>query len=133
MTFSEWLDQWKGEIEQAQEFVKSDLPAGPEGIQADLNRTIREYPRVAEMMADVDQHLIVSRAIETLIVKGEPAYQDLAAPERKIVVEARLATIIRTRDILKTTCRALEERSYALMNHRNYEKEALRMAGHGEA
>ena len=131
MTFGEWLDQWKGEIEQAQEFVKSDMPTGPEGIQADLNRTIREYPRMAELMADADQFLLVSRASETLAVRTE--HEDLAASERKAIIEGRLAGIIRTRDILKTTCRALEERSYALMNHRNYEKEALRMAGHGEA
>ena len=131
-TFAQWIDYWKDEIEQAQSFTKSDMPTIAAEIQGDLNRTTRDFPRMAELLADVEKHLTQCRAQETLDIKSDPKYSDFTAPERKIIVESRIAHILRTRDILKATCRALEERSYALLNQRNYEREALRMAGHGE-
>lgn len=132
MTFTEWLSQWADEIEQSQRFTQSDLPTSAEDIQPNLSRTGREYPRMAELLAECEKHLTVSRAAETLQVRKDPDYEDLTAPERKVIVESNLAEIVRVRDILKATCRALEERSYALLNQRNYAKTELRMTAHAE-
>lgn len=130
-TFEQWIEAWKDEILQIQEHTKSELPASAHEIQADLSRTTRDYPRAAELLADVEGHLIRTRASETLHVKGDPKYADLTGPERKIVAESRLTDIQRVRDILKATCRALEERSFALLNQRRYEEAHLRMSPHG--
>lgn len=131
MKFSGWLDDVKDEITQYQDFSKSSLPTEGSRIQADLNATTTYFPRCAELLADVEQFILTNRAIETLAVKKDPKYEDLAAPERKTVVESRLSVQIRTRDILKATCASLKERSFALLNQRNYVREEMRMAPHG--
>lgn len=133
MTFDQWLEAWKDEILQTTEFTKSDMPTMAAEIQTDLNRTTRDYPRMAELLAEVEQHISNCRAQETLHVKGDPKYADFTSPERKTVVDSRISHIIRTRDILKTTCRALEERSFCLMGQRRYAEAELRMTGRGEA
>lgn len=131
-TFEKWLEQWADEITQAQEFTKSSLPTIPAEIQKDLSRTTAEYPRMAELAAEVNQHLIQCRAQETLSVKKDQQYAGLTADERKAIVEGNLADIIRVRDILKATVAALHERSFALMNQRNYARAELGMAGKGD-
>ena len=130
MTFEKWLTEWSGEIEQSQAFTKSELPTTPVEIQVDLSRTTRDYPRMAELLADVEQHLIQSRA--QAVLSAKQAYGDLSAAERKIMADSMVSHIARTRDILKATVSALHERSYALMNHRNYCKEELRLSGQSE-
>ena len=132
ISFEDWLLEWKDEIVQAQEFTKSSLPTTGAEIQVDLNRTTREYPRMAELLADAKQHLIARRAAETLAIRRAPEFSELAAPERKVMVDARVAPIDRVVDVLKATVRALDQRSFALMNQRNYEGAALRMSGRGE-
>lgn len=132
VNFETWLEQWGDEIIQIQAHAKTDLPKDPHLIQADLNNTTRYYPLAAEMLADVEKHLIDCRAQETLHVKGDPKYDGFSAPERKVIVESRISHIARTRDILQTTCRALQERSYALLNQRRYAEAELRMSGRAE-
>lgn len=128
--FSEWLDTWKDEIEAVQLFTKSELPKTAGEIQRDVNRTTSEYARVPELLADVEGFIISSRAAETLSVRRE--CPDLAAAERKAIVEAKLAPMIRVRDMLKATVRALHQRSFALMSQRAYEREAIRFGGNHE-
>ena len=132
MDFQSWLDENKDEIEQAQEFSKSDLPKVPEQIQPDLNRTTREYPRIAVFVADVERFLLEERARETLSVHRDKGLLDLSAPERKMIVEARVSPIIHTLSILKATAKALEQRHFALLNQRNSVGVELRMAQHQE-
>lgn len=130
-TFEAWVLEWKDEILQAQEFSKSDLPADPALIKTDLDTTTREFPRMSELLADAEGHVVRCRAFETLNVKADPKYEDLTAQERRSVVEGRLIDTVRVRDILKAVCRALDQRHYALLNQRRYEEAAIRMAGRG--
>jgi hypothetical protein len=130
INFDKWLDDWKDEIVQMQEATKSDLPTSPEMIQPDLSRTTRDFPRAAELLADVEGFLVKRRAQETLDVKSDPKFKDLTSPERKTVVDSRLSNITRTRDILKATVSALHERSFALMNQRKFAEAELRMTPH---
>lgn len=130
--FDEWIKEWSDEIEQTQLFTKSPLPKSPVEIQADLSRTTTDYPRMAELLADVDAHIVIARSVETLAVKKDNQYGELSAPERKTVVEARLAAMIRTRDILKATVAALHGRSFVLLNQRRFAEAELRMAPHSE-
>jgi hypothetical protein len=129
-TFPEWLDQWRDEIEAMQLFTKSDLPTVAQEIQADLNRTTRDFPRVGELLADAENYVIVERAHETLNVKEDEP--ELSAAERKAIIESRIAHILRVRDILDTTRQALKQRSFALLNQRNFCREEMRMSGHAE-
>ena len=122
--FSIWAAEWADEIEQIQLFTKSDLPATA-GIQKDLNRTTRDYPRIGELLADVERFVITYRATETLLMAK--AKDGLTAPERKVIVESRIADILRVRDVLKTTEAALRQRSFALLNQRKYAEAELRM------
>jgi hypothetical protein len=131
ISFDDWLSEYKDEIMQIQDHSKSNLPTNPADIQNDLNWTTRHYPRAAELLADVEVYLTATRAAETLKIRTENLYADHTAPERKVAVEGRLTSISRTRDILAATCRALQERSYALMNQRKYEEAALRMTPRG--
>lgn len=132
MTFPDWLKEYADEVTQMQDFSKSSLPTDGPSIQKDLNYTTTYFPRCAELLADVEQFIILGRARETLSILTEKLYENCSAPERKVAVEGRMAQQIRTRDILKATCRALNERSYALLNFRNYVREEMRMAPHGE-
>ena len=131
-TFEEWLTEWADEIEQAQLFTKSALPVNHLDIQKDLSRTTTEYPRMAELLAEVEGHIVTARAVETLAVKKDSQYGELSAPERKTVVEARLVAIMRTRDILKATVAALHGRSFVLLNQRRFAEAEMRMAPHSE-
>ena len=132
LTFSQWLADWSDEIEQAQAFSTSSLPSSASEIQTDLNRTTSSYPRMGEFLADVDQYILTLRAHYTLAVRRDQEYSDLSAPERKVIVEAKLAEVIRVRDILGVTCRALQDRRWSLTGQRAFEREALRMTPHGE-
>ncbi len=127
LDFAGWIKEWAGEIEQIQAHTKSDLPADPHLIQEDINLTTRYFPLAGELRAEVERLLINMRAVETLHIKGDPKFQDLTAPERKTVVESRVASVAKTRDILAVTCRALEERSFALMNQRRFAEAEMRM------
>lgn len=130
MTFQEWLEGHKDEIEKIQKFTKSELPVSPVAIHDDLSQTTREYPRASEFLADVDQFLTMSRAHETLKVRSEGPYAGFTAQERKATVEGRLASILRVRDVLKATIAALHQRSFALLNQRRYAEAEMRMTPH---
>ena len=56
----------------------------------------------------------------------------IRAPERKVIVESRIADILRVRDVLRITEQALKQRSFALLNQRKYAEAELRMLGGNE-
>lgn len=132
LSFPQWMSDWADSIEQFQRFSKSPLPDSPAGIHADLNETTGAFPTVGELLADVDLYILTLRAHYTLDVRRDPEYADLAAPERKVIVEAKLAEVLRVRDILNVTCRALHDRHFSLTGQRAFERESLRLTPQGE-
>lgn len=121
------MSDYADEIESMQVFSKTELPRNAADIQKDLSRTVSTFPRAAELLADIEGLIVTMRAVETLSVKRDRQYEELTGPERKTQVEARLVNLVRVRDILRATVTALNDRSFALRNQRNYEGNMLRM------
>ena len=132
MSFASWLDDVKDEIEAMQIYSKRDLPKHPTEIQDDLSRTTATYPRSGELLAEVDVFILTERAVMTLAVRKDKKYKDLTAIERKPIVEASLANMMKVRDILKTTMVALHDRHFSLTSQRAYAREELRLSGRSE-
>lgn len=120
LTFAEWWDENGDEIVQAQEFSKDALSDAPGELAAQLSRAQSEYARMGALLADAESFLIQARAAAVLDVIKDPKYEDLAATERKHIVEDKAKDVKRLRDNLEVTVVALKQKCFAIMNTRNF-------------
>jgi hypothetical protein len=116
--FEAWLGENAGEIEQAQAFSTDRLSDVPGELAAQLSRAQSEYPRMGYLLADAEAYLIQAEAVATLEIAKSHDY--LAAPERRAVMKDRIKDVKRVRDVLEVTVVALKQKSFAIMNTRNF-------------
>ncbi len=119
MTFSEWFDDFKDELEQAIAFSISDLPDEPAALKNDLSRSNREAARMGLKLSEAESFVLKSHASAVFAVrKNNP---ELTAEERKIVAKSDEDYIIavKVRDDIHLVVRSLRDKSFSIMNLRN--------------
>ena len=127
LTFDSWLTTWTPIVGNLQEYIKTSSPTEYGPIAAEIEKLSNEIRIVADLVADADDFIRLTRAQETTEVIYNPKFADWSAAERKVQVEARISGIIAYKDHLKVLLNALESRQGAALHNRKQLEEIMSM------
>lgn len=114
LTLQEWLSEYEDEITQLVEFSKAALPDDAGGLHNELSRAQQDIGRAGAFLADLEAYVTQAEAAATIDIRK--THGELTAGERRAMVKASIASVVRYRDGLKTVLHALRGKSFALMN-----------------
>lgn len=114
LTLDQWLSENADEIEQLVAFSKAPLPDDAGGLHKELSRAQQDLGRAGAMLADLDSYVVMAEAAATIEVRRK--HDDFTADERRSMVKAEIAKVVKLRDSIKVVVNALKGKCFAVMN-----------------
>lgn len=114
LTFEEWLLSTDEKRAELLVYGQSAIPTDIGLRQLDVSKAIEKGQDAGDLLADIEQYLILHTAKAVLDVRRD--YSELNGDERKAVVKGRVAQVSRLRDGIHVLYSTIKDRRFALMN-----------------
>jgi len=122
-TFEEWKAKHEQELLHLEDLCCMLLPDNQVELAGHLSLVQAQYQRILYLLADADFFVLTSRIKQIFAVKED--FPDMTGPERKAIVEGKIAHILHQRDRVNSIAQGLKGKQFAAMNLRkNHNAEA---------